>query len=78
MGEWLLQHIEYLLQRRKLLFEVVQFLQELPLLQQLVFGLVERRVQQVHNMFHVLQLYSVLSRCTHCNGGATGQTTRRK
>lgn len=51
----------YLLHGGQLLLEVVQFLQELPLLQQVVLGLVERRVQQVHHVLHILQLHGVLA-----------------
>lgn len=51
----------YLLHGGQLLLEVVQFLQQLPLLQQVVLGLVERRVQQVHHVLHVLQLHGVLA-----------------
>lgn len=51
----------YLLHWGQLLLEVVQFLQQLPLLQQVVLGQVERRVQQVHHVLHVLQLDGVLA-----------------
>lgn len=51
----------YLLHGGQLLLEVVQFLQQLPLLQQVVLGQVERRVQQVHHVLHVLQLDGVLA-----------------
>lgn len=63
-GTQMLRH--YLLQRRQLLFEVVQSLQQLPLLQQVVLGQVERRVQQMHNMLHVHQLHGMLIGCSHC------------
>lgn len=59
----------YLLQRGQLLFEVVQFLQQLPLLQQVVFGLVDGRVQQVHNVFYVLQSRCVFTGHARCDGG---------
>lgn len=51
-----------LLHGGQLLLEVVHFLQQLPLLQQVVLGQVERRVQQVHHVLHVLQLDGVLAR----------------
>lgn len=57
-GTQMLRH--YLLQRQQLLFEVVQSLQQLPLLQQVVLRQVERRVQKMHNMLHVHQLHGML------------------
>lgn len=63
-----------LLQRRELLFEVVQFLQKLPLLQQVVFRLVDGRVQQMHDVFHVLQTRRVLAGHTRCDEGDNGMT----
>lgn len=64
----------HLLHRRQLLFEVVQFLQQLPLLQLVVFGLVDGRVQQVHDVFYVLHSCRVLAGDAHCDGG-WGETT---
>lgn len=62
------RHVDYLLQRVQLLLEVVQSLQQLSLFQQMVFGEVERRVQQMHNVLHVLKLHGLL----------TGQRCRRR
>lgn len=58
-----------LLQRGQLLFEVVQFLQQLPLLQQVVFGLVDGRVQQMHNVLYVLQSHGMFTGHARCDGG---------
>lgn len=63
----MLRHIDYLLQRGQLLFEVVHSLQQLPLFQQVMFGQVQRCVQQVHNMLHVIQPNGMLT--GHCNRG---------
>lgn len=66
----------YLLHGGQLLLEVVQFLQQLPLLQQVVLGQVERRVQQVHHVLHVLQLHGVLAGRAHWVGAAEGWKKR--
>lgn len=68
----------YLLHGGQLLLEVVQLLQQLPLLQQVVLGQVERRVQQVHHVLHVLQLHGVLAGRAHWVGAAEGWGGGRK
>lgn len=64
-----MRRIFYLLQRWKLLFQDVQSLQQLPLFQYVVFWQVERRVQQMHDMFHVLQSHGMLAGRRHCSRG---------
>jgi len=62
----MLRRIHYLLQGGELLFEDVLSLQQLPLLQHVVFRHVECRVQQMHDMLHVIHLHGLLTG-SHCN-----------
>lgn len=66
-----------LLHRWELLFEVIQFLQKLSLLQQVVFRLVDGRVQQMHHVFHVLQTCRMFAGNTHCDEGDNWMTDGR-